>query len=143
MSFGGTYYHRVDPQGRVAVPSRFRSAFKGGLAATKGYEPCIAVFTPAGWESFSERISANSYNQVRGRRLRRMAFGGVFYLELDRQGRALLPAPLRLYAGITDEVVIVGANEYMELWNTQRWDQEMVVVEESAWHIAETSEEQR
>jgi MraZ protein len=72
-----------------------------------------------------------------------MAFGGVFYLELDQQGRALLPAPLRLYAGITDEVVVVGANEYLELWNTQRWDQEMVVVEESAWHIAETSEEQR
>lgn len=141
--FLGRYDHRVDPQGRISIPTRFREAFKPGLVLTKGYEPCVVVFTPTGWEEFAQRIASLSMNQARARRLRRMTFGNAFNLELDRQGRVLLPAPLRQYAGIDEEVVIVGNGDYVEMWDAAHWVEEIARVEESAWQMAEISEEKR
>lgn len=142
-SFLGSYAHRVDPQGRVAMPNRFREAFKPGLVLAKGYETCIVAFTQTGWEAFSQRIAALSINQTRARRLRRMTFGGAFHLEPDRQGRVLLPGSLRGYAGITDQVIVVGTGDYVEIWDAERWENEVVAVEESAWQMAESAEEDR
>ena len=72
-----------------------------------------------------------------------MTFGNAFDLELDRQGRVLLPLPLRSYAGIEEEVVVVGTGDYLEMWNATRWANEMTRVEESAWQMAEAAEEKR
>ena len=143
LAFLGRFDHRVDPQGRVSIPTRFREAFKPGLVLIKGYEPCIVVFTPTGWEEFARRIASQPMNQARARRLRRMTFGNAFDLELDRQGRVLLPVPLRQYAGIDEEVVIVGNGDYVEMWDAARWAEEIAHVEESAWQMAESSEEKR
>ena len=141
--FLGEYEHRVDPQGRVAIPPRFREAFKGGLVLTRGYEQCIVVFTPGAWEQFSGAIATMSINQARGRRLRRMTFGGAFDLEMDRQGRVLIPQLLRRYATIGEEAVLVGTGEYIEIWDKELWRQELALTQESAWHLAEGAEERQ
>ena len=72
-----------------------------------------------------------------------MTFGNAFDLDLDRQGRVLLPLPLRSYAGIEEDVVVVGTGDYLEMWNSTRWTSEIARVEESAWQMAETAEEKR
>ncbi len=59
---------------------------------------------------------------------------------MDRQGRVALPAPLRDYAGITDEVIVAGANNYLEIWSEERWQEEKTISQEQAWQIIESLE---
>ena len=109
MQLHGEYLHRIDPQGRIAIPARYREAFRGGIYLTKGFDPCVWAFSASEWEAHAAGYAAMSPNSRIGRILRRRVFGSTFDLELDRQGRVLLPQPLRQYASLQDEVIIVGA----------------------------------
>ena len=141
LSFFGEQEHRVDPQGRISLPTRFRDAFKGGIVLTRGYDRCIGVYTPAQWETFASQVATLALNRAKNRRMRRMSFSAAYNLELDRQGRVLLPASLRQYAQIGEEVVIAGMGEFLEVWDKEAWLQESALLEEEASLIAETSEE--
>lgn len=124
MQFHGEYQHRIDPQSRVAIPARYREEFRAGLYLTRGLgEPCVWAFSPSEWETFSAPIAAMQPGSSRARALRRRVFGSTFDVELDRQGRVVLPQPLRQYAGLQEEVVIVGAGTYLELWDKGRYDE--------------------
>ena len=137
--FLGDHEYRIDPQGRVPIPPRFRADFLQELVATRGYDRCIVLFTSQEWTRFSSGILNMSLQRHRHRELARVVFGGAFNLKLDGQGRILLPVALRNYAGIRDEVMVVGAGNYVEIWDGQAWSQEIGRLEESAWHIAETT----
>ena len=142
MQFLGEYQHRIDPQGRVAIPAKFRLAFKGGIYLTKGLDPCVSAFSPEGWEAWSGSIAAMSSNLRRARVLQRMVLGSAFDLELDRQGRVLVPPPLRRYASLSDEVVVVGTGNALELWDQRRWEEhELPYIEETASRMADAAEE--
>ncbi len=129
--------HRIDPQGRVAIPARYREAFKGGIFLTKGFDACVWAFTPSEWDSYSAGYAAMSPNSRIARTLRRRVFGSTFDLELDRQGRVVLPQPLRQYAGLQDEVVIVGAGTWLELWDRGAWEQQLTEIEAADLDITE------
>ena len=141
LSFFGEQEHRVDPQGRISLPTRFREVFKGGMVLTRGYDRCIAIYTPAQWENVASEVASLSLNRVRNRRMRRMNFSAAYDLEMDRQGRVLLPASLRRYAQIGEEVVIVGMGDFLEIWSKESWEEESAFLDEEATLIAETSEE--
>jgi MraZ protein len=142
MQFHGEYQHRIDTQGRVAVPARFRESFRGGIYLSKGLDPCVWAFSPEAWESWTSTIAATSPNLRHARVLRRMIFGSAFNLDLDRQGRVLIPQPLRRYAHLTEEVVLVGAGNFLELWDRRQWEEEeLPYVEEAAARMADASEE--
>lgn len=129
MQFHGEYQHRVDPQGRVAIPARYREEFIGGIYLTRGFDQCIWAFSPGEWKAYSARYAAMSPNSRVARTLRRRVFGSTFDLELDRQGRVVLPQPLRQFAGLQEEVVIVGAGTWLELWDSSRWGEMMVEID--------------
>ena len=74
------------------------------------------------------------------RRLNRAIFANAFSLYVDGQGRIALPVPLREYAGINDELIIAGANTYLELWNKAQWQEEKATSQEQAWQIIESME---
>ena len=140
MQFHGEYQHRIDPQGRVAIPARYREAFKGGIYLTRGFDACVWAFSPAEWESYSSGYAALSPNSRIARTLRRRVFGSTFDLELDRQGRVVLPQPLRQYAGLADEVVIVGAGTWLELWDRERWNGQLAEIDAADLDIAGSGE---
>ena len=129
MQFHGEYPHRIDSQGRIAIPARYRETFKGGIYLTRGFEPCVWAFSPAGWEAYSAGYASMSPNSRLARTLRRRVFGSTFDLELDRQGRVVLPQPLRQYAGLQEEVVIVGAGTWLELWDRAQWAEQLRDIE--------------
>ena len=129
MQFHGEYPHRIDSQGRIAIPARYRETFKGGIYLTRGFEPCVWAFSPAGWEAYSTGYASMSPNSRLARTLRRRVFGSTFDLELDRQGRVVLPQPLRQYAGLQEEVVIVGAGTWLELWDRAQWAEQLSDIE--------------
>ena len=141
LSFFGEQDHRVDPQGRISLPTRFRDTFRGGIVLTRGYDRCIVAYTPAQWETFATQVARLALNREKNRRMRRMSFSAAYTLETDRQGRVLLPASLRQYAKIGEEVVIAGMGDFLEIWAKEAWLQESAFLEEEASLIAETSEE--
>ncbi|MDP2661019.1 MAG: division/cell wall cluster transcriptional repressor MraZ [Dehalococcoidia bacterium] len=135
--FLGEFEHNIDQKGRVAIPSRLRDSFGDGLVLTRGYEKCIVVYPLTEWNKVAERLAALPSTQSRVRRISRSTFSSAFQQELDGQGRVLVPPPLREYAGINGDVVIVGVNNYIEIWSKANWASESATMEQEAWQLAE------
>ncbi len=139
--FLGEYEYKIDDKGRVPVPPKFRRELKDGIVLALGPETCIVAYGLAEWVKMSEKLTAGSLAPSKMRRLGRSLFGNAFSLTLDGQGRVALPITLREYAHIGDEMVIVGANTYFEMWNRELWVAEKVAAQEQAWQIIEGLEQ--
>lgn len=130
-TFYGSVTHTMDERGRVAVPARYRHAFAEGAVLRKGPEGCVELFTRAGFEAEAEQLLGEhrSARDHAGRRARRNFFHGVHDVELDRQGRVLIPQPMREECGLTERVEFVGVGDYLELWEPASWQTELASVE--------------
>lgn len=135
--FFGEYSYRVDEKGRLPLPPKFRRDMKEAAILTRGTEKCIAVYPLAEWRRLAEALAAKTVTSTNLRKLNRAIFGSAFSASFDKQGRITIPGPLRVYAEITDAVVIVGANQYVELWNEDQWKTEKASAEEQASQIME------
>ena len=123
MTFYGTYEHSVDDRGRVAIPARYRLSLADGAVLRASPDGCVELYSSEGFESEVElRLGEQrSTGEMSGRRIRRAFLPGAFDIELDRQGRVLVPQALRGEADLDDSVVIVGCGDYVEMWNPTRW----------------------
>ena len=139
MFFGESEY-RIDEKGRVPIPPKFRKELKEGVVLTPGIEKCITAYPPPEWQKLAATLTNGSVTPGKLRRLNRAIFATAFSVDIDRQGRIALPTPLREYAEIVDEVVIAGANTYLELWNKVHWESEKAISQEQAWQIIESLE---
>ncbi len=102
-------------------PVKLREEFGGSFIISKtiGAE-CIKVYSNDDWNELVARIKAMP--QVKTARIQRFLFGSAFEIEPDKQGRVLIPAPLREYAGLQTEIVIVGLEGRAEIWDKEKWD---------------------
>ena len=119
--FLGEFEHSVDEKGRVAVPARFREELAEGIILTRGFERCLQAFPRPTWERLRERVSGLSLGSEESRLLRRLLFSGATDVEVDRQGRILVPQNLREYAGLGEQVVLAGMDTFFEVWSSERW----------------------
>lgn len=119
--FLGRFQHSVDAKGRVAVPARFRDGLKGELIITRGNDRCLYLFTQAAWEPLASKLNALPTGDADARNLRRAVFAAAEPVEIDRQGRIMLPDHLRQYSGIAGNVAILGLGAYIEIWDQQAW----------------------
>ncbi len=115
----GEFQHNIDAKGRVIVPARFREDLGETFYVAKGLDKCLFVFPPAEWARLQARICAMPISKAR--KLQRFFFSGAAELVPDRQGRVLIPQPLREYAGLVKDVTFIGAGGRAELWSTARW----------------------
>ena len=138
--FLGEYNYKLDEKGRIPLPPRFRAALKDGVVITPGVEKCITIYPMAEWQKLASSLPAGSLSRAKIRRLKRAIFAAAFVQSLDKQGRISLPAPLRDYAEINDEVVVAGANNYLELWNREEWATEKASCQVQAGQIIESLE---
>ena len=139
--FCGEHEYKVDQKGRVAIPPEFRDEFRMGATLVQGLEACITIYPLPQWERMAEKLVALPPMRGKTRRMNRLAFGTAFKLELDGQGRIILPQSLRQYTGIKDTAVMVGVNNYLELWSKENWESERAMMNEEAWQIFESMEE--
>ena len=139
--FFGEFEYKIDQKGRVPIPPRFIRELKEGLVLTSGTERCIVVYPLREWKRLATELTSGLVTRDKLRRLNRALFGAAFSIQIDGQRRVALPAPLRDYAEIVDEVVIIGANTYLELWNKVLWEEEKAVSREQAWQIIESLEQ--
>jgi len=138
--FFGEFEYRIDEKGRVPIPPRFRRELKEGVVLTPGVERCITAYPLSEWKKLAATLTTGSVTQSKLRRLNRAIFATAFSLNIDGQGRIALPIPLRQYASIEEEVVIAGANNYLELWNKEQWEAEKAISQEQTWQIIESLE---
>ena len=138
--FLGEFEYKIDEKGRVPVPPKFRRELKDGVVLSSGPEKCIVLYPLAEWKKVAATLTTGSVARSKLRRLNRAIFATAFSLNIDGQGRIVLPVPLREFAGIEDEVVVAGANTYFELWDKEQWEAEKAVSQEQAWQIIESLE---
>ena len=142
--FFGEFEYRVDEKGRIPVPPRFRRDLKDGLVLVAGVEKCLTGYSLPEWNKLAGSVATTgSVTSEKMRRLNRFLFATASSQSLDGQGRIALAAPLKEYAGIKNEVVVAGVNNYLEIWSKELWEAEKAVVHKQAWQIIESSTERR
>lgn len=120
--FTGEYRHSVDDKGRIAVPARFRAQLAGGAYVSRWIDGCLAIFPAAAWDELAAKVAGLPIADPGSRAFARFLFGGAVEAELDRQGRILVPAYLREWAGLGTEAVVLGARDHAEIWAPERWE---------------------
>ncbi len=138
--FLGEFEYKIDDKGRVPIPPKFRGQLKEGVVLMPGVEKCVIIYPPAEWKKVAASLTTGSVARSKLRRLNRVFFASAFILYIDGQGRIALPPPLRSYADIDEDVVVAGANTYLELWNKEQWESEKTISREQAWQIIESLE---
>jgi MraZ protein len=119
--FTGEYRHAIDEKGRVAVPARFRADLAGTAFVSRWIDGCLAIFPKDEWSRLADKVGALQLTDASARNFARFLFSGAIEVELDRQGRAVVPSYLREFAGLNGEAVVVGARDHLELWQPARW----------------------
>lgn len=136
--FMGEYIHTIDSKGRIIVPAKFREELGEEFVVTLGLDGCLFLYPDAEWQEFVEKLKTLPGNRE-ARQLQRYFLAGAAVCEVDKQGRILLPANLREYAGIDKEIVSVGVYSRVEIWSKEKYleDSDYDDMDEIAEHMAE------
>ena len=137
--FMGEYNHTVDPKGRVIVPSKFRETLGDEFVVTKGLDGCLFVYDMKEWNVFEEKLKSLPITNKDARQFVRFFLAGAATVEVDKQGRILIPGVLREFAELTKDVVLIGVASRVEIWSKERWDGTASYddMEEIAEHMAD------
>ncbi|MEW6003514.1 MAG: division/cell wall cluster transcriptional repressor MraZ [Nitrospirota bacterium] len=126
-AFSGKHYFTVDPKGRIIIPAPFREIISSNYS-TKLYitnaplDPCLCIYPLEEWNRLHEQIREKPKYDETIEFYRRRVIASAVEIEMDKQGRILIPASLRVDAKIDTNVVIVGQIESIELWDRDEWD---------------------
>ncbi len=122
MMFLGEYEHTIDTKARMAVPAKFRTLIQAsrGAVLSKGMGTCLAVYLLDRWEEKSnELVVGRSSEELRD--FERRIYPSASEIDLDAQGRMIIPAKLRAYAKLESEATIVGVRDHFEIWDRATW----------------------
>ncbi len=133
----GEYRHNLDVKGRMAIPAKFRDKLAAGAIITRGIDSCLFVFANAEWDALAKKLIALPLAQANSRAFVRLMLSGATDVEIDSQGRILIPDYLRKYAGLKKEVVVTGLYNRVEIWDGAAWAAYKMRTESSSEKIAE------
>ena len=139
MMFMGEYNHTIDAKGRLIVPSKFREALGDTFVVTKGLDGCLFVYDNQEWNAFEEKLKSLPITNKEARQFARFFLAGAAEVEVDKQGRILVPNILREFAQINKEVVLIGVASRIEIWSKERFEGITAFedMDEIAEHMAE------
>ena len=133
----GEYNHNLDTKGRMAIPAKFRDKLSAGAIITRGIDNCLFVFANTEWEKLAQKLIALPLAQADARAFVRLMLSGATDVEIDSQGRILIPDSLRKYAGIKKEVIVAGLYNRIEVWDEATWNAYKTKTETTSEEIAE------
>ena len=127
--FRGITQLNLDVKGRIAIPTRYRGDLSekcaGHLVVTADPSRCLLVYPQPAWEPIEQQLNSLSSFNPKTRSLQRLLIGNAIDVEMDGAGRILVSPPLRRFAGLSKDVVLVGQGEKFELWDEGKWNQEI------------------
>ena len=136
--FVGRYEHSLDIKGRVILPAKFRAHFEKGGYLAQHPEGCLALWTPGEFDRQMAVMQEKAESGRANRNRARLWASSSHEVEIDRQGRMAIPAHLRGFAGLENDVLVHGAIDRVELWNPTAWT-ERVLTEEN-WLLNDDDE---
>lgn len=120
--FMGEFHHNIDDKGRLVIPNKFRSELGQSFIITRGLEKCLYVYSMDEWNSLVAKLKSLPFTKKDARIFIRSFFSGATECEFDRQGRINITSPLVSYADIDKSCVIIGANDRIEIWSEESWN---------------------
>lgn len=140
--FLGRFQHTIDEKGRLNIPVKFREFLNthsnGTVIVTTDLDPCLAVYPLKEWNAMIEKAKKLPTMDKGVKNFLRFFYSRATECPLDKQGRVLLPPPLREYAQLEGDTVVVGVEYKFEIWNPRKWQENEALVTENAGRIQET-----
>lgn len=133
----GEFHHNIDDKGRLIIPSKFRSELGEKFIITRGIEKCLFVYSETEWNKIVAKLKTLPFTNRDARNFTRFFLSGASVCEFDRQGRINITSPLVNYANLTKECVIIGANDRLEIWSEELWNNFFESNENNLSEIAE------
>ncbi len=119
--FIGEYTHSIDTKKRLSLPSKVRGELGDRVVVTRGLDACLFVYPMKTWEVLAEKLGSMPIGESGMRSFVRLMLAGAIDVEVDSQGRILLPEYLKEYAGLSKDVVIAGLWNRLEVWDESKW----------------------
>jgi len=127
--FIGEYQHTIDAKNRVMVPAKFREAFQGtqcepSFYVTRGPDKCLLLFTPDQWQHWENSLDQiTDVKNLKGsvRHFHRAIYANAQFVACDKLGRIVIPQTHVEFAGLREEVIILGVKQRLEIWSKERW----------------------
>ncbi len=135
--FIGEFHHKLDNKGRMAIPAKFRDVLKNGAVITRGLDSCLTIYPKNNWLILAEKLSSLPIVKSNSRAFARFMLSGATEINLDKQGRVLVPEYLREYSMLKKEIIIVGLFDKIEIWPKSRWAKYRDNTEKKSSQIAE------
>ena len=120
--FIGEYSHNLDTKGRIIIPSKFREELHSSFILTRGLDGCLTIYSLEQWDKIFEEINKLPTTKKAVRQYTRVLTSNACECSLDNQGRILIPSNLSTPLNIKKECVIVGANDHIEIWDKNAWE---------------------
>lgn len=123
--FRGRFHHGIDNKGRLSIPSRFRDFLTGNYddrLIVTNFDQCLWAYPFQEWQILEQKVSALPQFLDEVKALQRVFVSAACECQLDKQGRILIPPPLREYADLKKDAVIVGMTKRIEIWSKERWE---------------------
>ena len=136
MGFMSEYNHTIDAKGRLIIPVKYRDGLGETFVVTRGIDGCLFFYTENEWQAIMNKLNELRMTNKKAREFTRFLLGGATEVELDSQGRILVPAFLREYADLEKEVILIGMGNHIEVWSKVKYEQVM-----SDTNIEEIAEE--
>ncbi len=136
--FIGEYQHSIDNKGRLQIPVKLRQELGKGAVVTRGIDNCLFLYPKKAWLNLAEKLSGLPIGKTSTRAFARLMLAGAMDVEIDNQGRMLVPDFLRTYAGLKKTVVIAGLYSRLEIWDRTSWQKYKQGTEKDSVAIAET-----
>jgi MraZ protein len=127
--FAGEFSHSLDEKSRLAIPAKFRPRFKDGAIVTRWLGGCLAIFPAAEWDAINAEIRRRPRTDPTVQHFVHFIVAGAHEADPDGQGRVVIPAHLREYAGLAGDALVIGASRNLEVWQPERWKQRLAEVQ--------------
>ena len=140
--FYGQFTVLMDKKGRISLPSKLRpsqekSKQNNEFILTKGLDGCLALYPGSEWQQIQQRLSGLNFTQKDFRYFSRLLHSVAVNINLDRQGRLLIPSHLQQDAGITKEILAIGVYRWIEFWDPDKYRQYLSQYGQSYEEVAE------
>ena len=120
--FMSEYNHTLDTKGRLIIPAKFRETLGEEFVISKGMDGCLFVYAGDDWNAFEQKLTSLPLINKEARQFARFFLAGAATVEVDKQGRILVPGNLRDFAELEKDVVLVGVASRIEIWSKARWE---------------------